>query len=182
MNKKWLIGGVIIVLLAVIAGAVILHVWFESDGVHVLGSDIHAELSGKCYIINSKTNEVLDETSLYINGSGSYSDSTIFEGSLSVVGYQNTADGKIESTMAVEQGEKGYWKIHCIETCTHQETVDGNTKPKEHFCKYEYVYYLNPDYDDRAFVRIEATGEDAMYAVYASSEEQALQLFQEFYQ
>jgi hypothetical protein len=145
-----------------------------------LGKDIHGEISGKCYIIKPDTEEILDETSLHVSGSGSYADSSVFEGNLSVVGYQNVAKGTISTTMAVEQGKDGYWLIHHLETCTHQEKIDGITRPKEHFCDYQYIYYLHPDLDDQVIVRIEPTGKDAMYAVRADTKEQALERYRVF--
>lgn len=180
MKKKWLIFGVVALVLALIGGAVIVHFWFESDGVRTLGNDIHAELSGKCYIIDPETGEITDETTIYISGSSSYSDSSIFEGDLTVVGYQNTATGTIEKTMGVEQGDQGYWLIHYLESCTHRETVDGITKDVEHLCDYQYIYYLTPGVHDQVIVRIEPWDGDPLYAVLADTQTEALHRYEAF--
>ena len=173
MKKKIVISvvGCILILIAVVA---ILHFWFRSEGIQVLGDDIHAEISGKCFIIDPEKSEVLDETMVYVNGSTMRLDATLFEGELSVVGYQNTADGTMESTMGVEQRDGGYWLISHIQSCTHRENIDGITKDVEHICKYQYVYYLNPEFEDQVIVRIETVDDDPVYAVLAGSEEEAL--------
>ena len=180
MKQKWPVVMVFLLIFGIIAGVTAVRFWFESDGIRILGNDLHAEVSGKCYIISPETEEILDETSVYISGSSSYADSSIFEGNLSIVGYQNVVKGTISSTMAIEKGKNGYWLIHHLETCTHQETVDGITKPKEHFCDYQYIYYLNPDLGDQVIIRIEPSGEDAMYAVCADTQEQALERYRNF--
>ena len=180
MKSKWtIIASVTVVLVLIIAGVAV-HFWFESPGVRVFGDDIHAELSGKCFVIDSDKGEVIDETELYLNGSTSSADNTLFDGQLSVVGYQNTAEGIITSTMGVEQTKNGYWIIRHIQSCTHRETIDGITQDKEHFCTYEYLYYLNPDLQDQVIVRIESINDDPLFAVRADSKEEALARYRSF--
>lgn len=180
MKKKWLIYVAVALVLFLIAAAVIIHFWFESAGVRSLGGDLHAELSGKCYIIDPETGEIIDETTIHINGSTSSSDSGLFEGELNVVGYQNTESGTLSSTMGVEQEDHGYWSIRHIQTCTHRETVDGITKDEEHICNYEYVYYVKPGVNDYAIVRIEPFDGDLLFAIHADTEAEALQRYEEF--
>lgn len=179
IKKRLIIAALILVIVFVIA-VVLVRFWFERPGVRILGDSIHAELSGKCFIIDSDTGEVIDETELYLNGSTSSADDTLFDGELRVVRYQNTAEGTITSTIGVEQAKYGYWILRHIQSCTHRETVDGITQDKEHFCTYEYLYYLNPDLEDQVIVRIESINDDPLFAVRADSQEEALKRYRIF--
>lgn len=172
--------GAFALVLVLIVSIVLVRFWFESAGVRTLGDDLHAELSGKCYIIDPENGEVIDETSLYINGSTSSSDSDLFDGELSVYGYQNTETGALTSTMGLEQKEHGYWLIRHIQTCTHKVTVEGITQSEEHICNNEYLYYVKPGEDNHAIVRIEPFDGDLLYAVRADTEADALQCYESF--
>ena len=180
MKKKWFLMTAVAIVILLIGAAVSIHFWFEMPGIRVIGEDIHAELSGHCFIIDSDTGEIIDETELHLNGSTSSADDTLFEGQLNVVGYHNTEEGTISSIMGVEQGKNGYWIIRHIQSCTHRETIDGITQDKEHFCKYEYLYYLNPNLQDQAVVRIESINDDPLFAVRADNQEEALSRYQAF--
>lgn len=180
MRKRWIPIAVIAVLLLFIGAVFAVRLWFESEGVRTFGGDLHAELAGKCYIIDHKTGEIIDETTVYINGSTSSSDEMLFDGTLNVVGYQNTETGTIESTMGVEEGKHGYWMVQHLQSCTHRETVDGITKDVEHICDRQYFYYLNPELGQEVVVRIESLTDDPLYAVSAETEKEALARYHSF--
>lgn len=186
MRSTWKIAASVSVLLTLlfVIVAVCVHFWFKSEGVQTLGNDIHAELSGKCYIIDPETKEIVDETNVRVQGSTTvrekYSDEIPFEGELIVAGYQNVADGVIRKTMSATKGQYGYWEISHIESCTHRKTENGITKDEEHICDYTYVYYLKPEFDDQVVVRIDSFENGALYAVRADTEQEALVRFDEF--
>lgn len=180
MRKKWIPIAALAVILLFVGAVIAVRLWFESYGVRTFGGDIHAELSGKCYIIDHKSGDVIDETTIQINGSTSHSDDSLFDGTLKVVGYQNTATGTIESAMGIEQGKEGYWLIHHLQSCTHRESVEGITQDVEHICDYQYIYYLNPERNQQVVVRIESLNDDPLYAVSADTEKEALARYYSF--
>ena len=181
MNKKWLLVIVAVVVILVI-GAVGLRIWFMSPGIRTLGNDIHVDLSQKCYIIDGQTGELLDETTVTVNGSTSRRDREIFDGELKILGYQNSASGTITALKAIEKKDNGCWVITHLENCTHQEEgADGVNKPVEHFCDYSYTYYLYPDDPGQLVVLSESFDKyEPKYAVCADSEEAALERYEEF--
>lgn len=181
MKKKlsWILVAAVAVLLIAIIG---IRVWYISPGVHVLGKEIHVDLSQKCYIIDGLTGELWDETTVSVKGETSRNDQSLFDGDLKVIGYQNSATGKITATKAIEITESGCWTITHLESCTHQEEDDnGITKPVEHILDYSYTYYLYPNESDKLVVLIETfDANKPMYAVCADSEEHALSLYEDF--
>ena len=174
----WFAIGGIVLAVALVLG---LRLWFLSPGIHVFGGDIHVELSQKCYIIDGKTGEVVDETSVSINGSTSSEDSELFDGELKVLGYQNSATGTITSLQAIEADELGGWKITHMENCTHQENVNGIIQDVEHFCDYHYTYYIDAKDPELLVVLVESFDKDQpQYAVFGNTEEDALIRYHNF--
>lgn len=183
MKKKWWLLLVVVVVILVI-GAVGLRIWFMSPGIHTMGNDIHADLTEKCYIIDGQTGELLDETTVTVNGTTCSSDREIFDGELKILGYQNSANGTITALKAIEKKDDDCWIITHLENCTHMETdAEGISKPVEHFCDYSYTYYLYPDDPGKLVVLIESFDKyEPKYAVCADSEEAALVRYEEFMQ
>ena len=182
MKNKWgwFAAAVIVLAVAFVVG---LRLWFLSPGIHVLGNDIHVELERRCYVIDGKTGQILDETQVSINGSTSSEDPELFDGELKVLGYQNSASGTITSLQAIEADELGNWRITHLENCTHQENVDGIIQDVEHFCDYNYTYYIDPEAPELLVVLIESFDKDQpLYAVCGNTEEEALQRYQDFRQ
>lgn len=175
---RWLAIAVIVLAVAFVA---VLRLWFLSPGIHVLGKDIHVELERRCYIIDGKTGQIVDETEVSIDGSTSSEDPELFDGELKVVGYQNSASGTVTSLQAIETDEHGRWRITHLENCTHQENVNGIIQDVEHFCDYNYTYYIDPEKPELLVVLIESFEKDQpLYAVCGNSEEEALQRYQDF--
>lgn len=181
MKIKWGLIPVTAILVLVLA-AFGLRIWFVSPGVHTLGRDIHIKLTQKCFIIDAQTGEILDETTVSVEGATSRYDRELFDGKLKIIGYQNSATGTIEALKAIEINEDGTWLITHLENCTHQETDEnGVTKDVEHFCDYSYTYYLYPEAPEQLVVLIESFDQyQPMYAVCADSEEAALARYEEF--
>lgn len=177
-SKWWLLGGIAAVLAV---GVIALSVWFNSPGIHVLGKEIHIDITQGCYIIDGITGEVIDETAISIDGATSRADSEIFHGKMKVVGYENTASGSITSQKVIDIGEDGIWRISHLENCTHRETVDGVTRDVEHFCDLNYTYYLSPCTPDRLIVLIESfETAKPLYAISAPDEATALEVYRDF--
>ena len=171
----------VICVVLLISTVLALRLWFLSPGIHVLGNDVHVELTNTCFIIDGKTHEVVDETTVLINGSTKSGDSELFDGNLKIVGYQNSSNGTITSLKAIEANEKGGWIITHIENCTHQENNNGIIQDVEHFCDYHYTYYIPHEDAEDLVVLIETFDKDQpQYAVCASTEEEALQKYQAF--
>lgn len=181
MKKKWfllLVGAVLILVIA----ALCFRIWFVSPGIRVLGKDIHVDLSQKCYIIDGQTGELLDETTVIVDGTTSRSDQGLFDGDLKILGYQNSASGTVTALKAIEQKNQDCWMITHLENCTHlEEDENGVIKPVEHFCDYSYTYYVYPNDPAQLVVLIESFERyEPKYAVCADSEEAALERYQEF--
>lgn len=180
MKNKWgwlAVSGIVLVVLFVLA----LRLWFLSPGIHVLGNDVHVEINQQCYMIDGKTGEVVDETTVAINGSTSSEDPELFDGELKVIGYQNSASGTVTSLQAIEVDEVGGWRITHLENCTHQENVDGIIQDVEHFCDYHYTYYIDPDDPELLVVLVESFDQDQpLYAVFGNTQEDALQRYRNF--
>ena len=173
MQRKWgwLLAAAVIILVSTV---LVLRIWFMSPGIHVLGKEIHINLTESCYLFDGETDELLDETILSINGGTSRSDRTLFDGEMKVLGYENSASGTVTGIKSIEVTEAGCWVITHIENCTHQENVDGIIKDVEHFCDYEYTYFVYPDDPQATVVLIESFNDrTSVYAVCASDEEEA---------
>ena len=174
----WVAIACVVVLIASVLG---LRLWFISPGIHVLGKDVHIELTQTCFIIDGLTDEVVDETTVLINGSTKSGDAELFEGDLKIVGYQNSSNGTITSLKALEVNEAGGWILTHLENCTHQENVNGIIQDVEHFCDYSYTYYIPQENPEDLIVLIESFAKDQpQYAVCAASEEDALLRYQAF--
>lgn len=179
MKSKWwwFIGGIVLL----VAVTLVARIWFIAPGIHVFGKELHIDLSNSCYIINSVTGEIIDETTISIEGGTSRSDQELFDGELKVLGYQNSADGTITSLKYIEPGDAGRWTITHYDNCTHRETVDDVTKDVEHFCRYYYTYYIDTKAPQNLIVSIESFEyDDTLYAVSASNEQEAIERYQTF--
>lgn len=181
MKSKWwmCLVAVIAVLVLVVFG---IRIWFVSPGIHVLGDEIHINLTEKCFVIDGRTGELEYETTVTVKGGTSRSDQELFDGDLKVIGYQNSADGTITDLKAIEKRDDGSYIITHMENCTHQEEDEnGITKDVEHFCDYSYYYYIDPSDPGQLVVAIDSMNEyKTVYAVCAESEEAALARYEEF--
>lgn len=181
MKNKWgYIPIIAIVLLVLVALGV--RIWFISPGIRVVGNDIHVELTQKCFIIDGQSGEMLDETTVTVEGATSRRDRQLFDGELKIIGYQNSATGTITALKSIEKTEDGNWIITHLENCTHrEEDENGVIKDVEHFCDYSYTYYLYPEDPGKLVVLIESFDQyQPMYAVCADNEEAALERYEEF--
>ena len=181
MKNKWGLIPVAAVVILVLASLGV-RIWFISPGIRIFGNDIHVDLTQKCFIIDGQTAEILDETTVTVEGSTSRRDRQLFDGELKIIGYQNSASGTITALKAIEKTEKGVWIITHLENCTHQEEDEnGVIKDVEHFCDYSYTYYLFPEDSEKLVVLIESFDQyQPMYAVCADSEEAALVRYKEY--
>lgn len=181
MKVKW--GLALVITVAVLLAAVIgVRIWCTSPGIRVLGNEIHVNLSQKCFLIDEQSGEIVDETTVTVKGGADRNDSTLFDGELKILGYQNSETGKITALKAVETAEDGCRIITYLENCTHREKDEnGITKDVEHFCDYSYTYYLYPDAPEKTVVLIESFSKNQpVYAVCADSEQAALDRYEEF--
>lgn len=166
---------------AAMLGLLALKVWFTSPGIRVIGNDIHIELSRKCYIIDEASGEVVDETTVSINGSTNRSDPKLFDGEMKVLGYQNSASGRVSALMSIQRESDDCWMIEHIENCVHQENNDGIIRDVEHFCDYYYHYYIYPNQPEQLIVLIDSFQvSEPQYAVCADTEEEALERYAAF--
>ena len=181
MKNKWGLIIVVAVVILVLASLGV-RIWFISPGIRIFGNDIHVDLTQKCFIIDGQTGEMLDETTVTMNGGTSCEDRELFDGELKIIGYQNSATGTISAIKAIEATENGNWIITHLENCTHrEEDENGVIKDVEHFCDYSYTYYLYPEDPKMLVVLIESFDQyQPMYAVCADSEEAALERYEEF--
>lgn len=181
MKLKWKLLPVVAVVVLIVA-ALGLRLWFNSPGVRVLGKELHVDLSQKCFLFDKETGDLLDETVVTVKGVTSRTDRQLFDGELKILGYQNSASGTVTALKAIEVTDSGCWTITHLENCTHEETDDnGITKPVEHFCDYNYTYYLYPGSPEKTVVLIETFYKyQPVYAVCAESEEEALERYEEF--
>ena len=175
----WVLSAVVVLL---VIAALMIRIWFISPGIRILGQEIHVDLSRTCYIIDGQTGGLVDETTVTVKGATSRSDAEIFDGELKILGYQNSASGKVTALKAIERKENGCWVITHLENCTHRETDEnGISKNVEHFCDYSYTSYFYPDAPEQTVVLIESFDEyKPMYAVCADSEKGALERYEDF--
>ena len=179
MKWGWIFAAAATLLLFAVLGV---RIWFTAPGIRVMGNEIHVDLDQKCFIIDGQTGEMLDETTVTINGATSKTDRQLFDGKLEIFGYQNSASGTITALKAIERDDKGNWIITYLENCTHEEEDEnGIIKDVEHFCDYSYTYYLYPNAPEQLVVLIESFNQyQPVYAVCADNEEAALQRYEEF--
>lgn len=179
MNRKWIwISAAIPV--ALLAAAVIgLQIWYNSSGIHVLGGELKVKMEATGYVIDGDTGEVIGQTPVSVNGVSTESDQ--FDGEALVLGYQNVGEGFITDTKDLERTDSGFYLIHCMESCVHDEEVNGKTETVQHLCEYYYTYYLHPD-DPEALVVCVGNFDERklLYVVCADSETEALEQYDWF--
>lgn len=175
----WIYATVAVIMLIAVVGV---RIWFTAPGIRVMGNEIHVDLNQKCFIIDGQTGEMLDETTVTVKGATSKTDRELFEGELSIFGYQNSASGTITALKAIEKDDHGNWTISYLENCTHEEEdQNGVIKNVEHFCDYSYTYYLYPEDPGQLVVLIESFDQyQPMYAVCADNEDVAMERYHEF--
>lgn len=181
-RKKWILIGMTLLVIALAAFVIGVNSWYQSGNVRVMGGKLRVNLSGVGYIIDQETGEVTGQAPLNVRGESDEADKSVFVGDLEIMGYINEADGTLTSNKGVMEGDDGYWEIRHLENCQHiEEDEDGNSKVVNHSCKYSYIYYVHPEKQDFLVVRVKDKYE--MYPVYvvlADSEEEALQIYQDF--
>ena len=181
-NNKWVWIGMTVLVIVLTAAVIGVNAWFNSGNVRVMAGKIRVEMSGVGYIISQETGEIQGQTMVYVNGKTNDGDKETFVGDLEVLDYFNEADGTVTTTKGVRQADDGYWEIHHLETCKHYEEDDnGQMKAVTHDCRYKFIYFVRPDRQDFLVVRVKDKNE--MYPVYvvlARSEEEALEIFEEF--
>lgn len=176
MKKNLIWIGIIVVIVLLIGALVGIRFWFEQPGIQVLGNQIHVEMNEIGYIIDSKTEEIIGQTPVSIEGATSIQDKTKFDGDLTVLGYPNIESGTVEATTSVERLGSGFYAIDCVESCTHSETENGVTKVVEHICDYMYTYYLYPENENFLIVKVKDLEKSTVvYVVCAENEDQAME-------
>lgn len=181
-TNKWIIIGVIVLVLALAAAVIGVNMWFQSGNVRVMGGQLRVDFSGVGYIFSHETGEIIGQAPLNVSGKTSATDKELFVGDLEILGYMNEADGTLLSNKAVREGDDGYWEIYQMESCRHvEEDEDGNTDVVSHACKYSYIYYVHPDQQDFLVIRVkDKYAMFPFYVVLASSEEEATEIYKSF--
>lgn len=181
MKNKWGIC-LVAVVAALVLGVLGVRIWFVSPGIHILGKDIHVDVTQKCFIIDGFSGEIVDETTVTVKGGTDSADQKLFDGELMILGYQNTSDGTISSVMSIEKRDNGTYIIDHMDTCVHpEEGENGIIKDVEHFCDYSYYYYIYPDDAEKLVVVIDSLNKyNRSYAVCAENEEAALARYADF--
>lgn len=182
MKNKWILMGMTLLVIALTATIIGTNVWYDSGNVRVMGGRLRVDLSGVGYVIDEETGEVIGQAPIVVRGETDKGDKETFVGELEIVGYENEADGTLSGTKAAAKGDDGYWEIHHLENCQHiEENDDGTSQVVNHSCKYRYIYYVHPDKQDFLVVRVKDKYEMyPLYVVRADSEEEALQIYQDF--
>lgn len=183
MNRnKWIWIGMTVLVIVLTAAVIGVNAWYNSGNVRVMAGKLRVEMSGVGYIISQETGEIEGQTLVSVNGKTLDGDKETFDGDLEILDYYNEADGTVTTTKAVTEGADGYWEIHHLESCKHyEEDENGNMQAVNHSCRYRFIYYVHPDKQDFLVVRVKDKNE--MYPVYvvlADSEEEALQIFNDF--
>ena len=181
-TKKWILIAMTLLVIALTVTVIGVNHWYHSGNVRVMGGRLRVDITGVGYIIEQETGEVTGQAPLKVLGESDAANKEVFVGDLDVMGYINEADGTMTSNKGVMKGENGYWEIRQLDNCRHVEEDDsGNSKVVNHSCKYSYIYYVHPDKQDFLIVRVK--DKYAMYPLYvvlADSEEEALQIYQDF--
>lgn len=194
MNKKKLIVGIVVTVVAValIVGLVFLLVDYlkqrniekekeaqkTAAGCHIVDGTLYAKFGGDCYIFREKDDTLVEISMITMDGSQV---GDIFDGTLSVLGYDHSESGFLEGTPLVSK--KGdFYTVWDQKTCRHTETdEDGNNQMVTHFTDYEFTYYVNPENPERLVVVIHEALKDVYYVgVLADSEAQAKEYYQWF--
>ena len=164
-NHKWIWIALVILFIAALAVTIVLvNRWYLSGNVRTTGQQVRVDLSGKAYIFEHETGEMLGETMMTLYGETKPGNLEVFDGWMNIMNmeYMNEYDGVLTTTMGVLEGEDGYMEIHVHESCTHVETNDRGTKEEvTHACKYTYEFYVHPDMQDFLVARVKDS-----YALY----------------
>ena len=184
-NHKWIWIALVILFIAALAVTIVLvNRWYLSGNVRTTGQQVRVDLSGKAYIFEHETGEMLGETMMTLYGETKPGNLEVFDGWMNIMNmeYMNEYDGVLTTTMGVLELEDGYMEIHVHESCTHVETNDRGTKEEvTHACKYSYEFYVHPDKQDFLVARVKDSY--AVYPVYivmAPTEEEATRIYHEF--
>lgn len=195
MEKKRLIIGIVAAVLAIalIVGLVLLWMDYQREqkekqekealkaaaGAHVVDDKLYAHFSGVLYVFNEKTNQIMKESAVVMDGEEIEDDA--FSGTLSVLDYQYAEDGFIEGTPVVIQ-DGDFYKVYEQKTCRHNETdEDGNNKMVVHPTDYEFTYYTYPANPDFLAVLIHDNFLDRYYVgILAETEAEAKEGYQWF--
>ena len=182
--KKWIWLSILVIFItALILTVVGINRWFYSGNVRVMGDQVRVSLSGKAYMFEHETRELLGTTLISIDGVSDKGEGNFFDGQFNVMDYINEYDGTLFTNMAVLEGDDGFWEIHVLESCTHlEETEEGYQKEVTHSCKYSYEFYVHPDKQDFLVVRVkDSYAVYPVYVVMADSEEEAWQIYNEYF-
>lgn len=192
MKKKQLIIAVI----AVVLTAVFVFLWRDyqktrqeekekealkaSSGCHIVDDKLYAHFSGVCYVFDDKTDQLVMETAVVLDGEETEEDA--FSGTLSVLDYQHSEEGILSGTPIVEKREGGFYTVHDLQTCRHNEPdEDGLSNWVEHFTDYEFTYYVYPEDPQFLAVLIYEHLEDDYYVgILAETEAEAKETYQWF--
>ena len=182
--KKWIFLNIVVVLITALIFAVVgFNRWFHSGNVRVAGGRVRVSLGGEAYMFEHETRELLGTTAISIEGVSEKGDGNHFDGWFNVMNYVNEYDGVLSTNMGVLEGEDGFWEIHVMESCTHmEETEGGYEKEVTHFCKYSYEFFVHPDKQDFLVARVkDSYAVYPVYVVMADSEEEAWQIYNEYF-
>lgn len=181
-KSKW-IWICLILFVVILLGTVIgINRWYNSGNVRIGAQKLRVDLSGIGYIVDPATGKVTGQTPIGIEGECPDLEKGEFNGQMEVLGFVNETGGTITTTMAVGEGENGFWEIHCVESCLHyEEDEKGNKMPVDHLCDYIYTFYVHPEKQDFMVVLVDSfDADDSSFIVLAGSEAEALETYRWF--
>lgn len=175
MKKKWLLGMIAIAVSVLVVIGVILVSAYCSDGIHVLGRNIHARYVQECYLIDN--GQVTGTTFVAMDG---YSRWGKFEGYLYVDDYpipmheamaRNSGGDNSGYTYRIEDG---YIDIFY----EGLRTVDGEYRSS----RYQYLFTLDKNKPDQfvLYIYTDDYSQSLAAAVPAATPEEALGIFNDY--
>ena len=176
MKKKWII--LISVCVVLVLAAVAVACWFFSPGVHFFWNLANFNLKDEnCYIISN--GEVIDQTTMTFEGVYRYTNGPVpkWDYTFKIAGYSDIAEGKqvYDTCSAMKSG--GKW------TALYWVYVDDSDQDIYIEKNQEAVIMITMDFvENKPVAKIAYDGKyerDAVWAVCADSEEEALRLYSE---
>lgn len=181
--KKWmiaLISGIAVLAVAITAWAI----WFCSPGIHLFWRFAHFNLDSRdCYIIDPESGKVLEQTSLSTKGSyvdiGKEGDSRMLDVSFEIQGYTNLTEQEGSYNLVGGMEDDG-WVILYTEV---MKELNPETSAWEDVKDTQIYGIIRTDVGGDKDLLVQLSyfnGQPSVYAICADSQEEALEIYQEF--
>lgn len=182
-KRLWLAAIIAVLVLALLITGILVHNWWHSPGVHVIGNRAHIEIKRNAYMFNPTSGEILGTTDVVLIGEIKGRD---FEGYMSVEGYHISLQELDDPVQLGEISSDHLKIIYGAEPnqglpVENGEFVANNPIQLEDF-PYQYEIILNRDNPESFWIDVTRCGTGYYcWVISAESEEAALQQYHEYY-